>query len=65
MEWLANITNRKTGRLYKIDVTEFVAFTGSWSYTGEAFTQRRQWTVALSGNKGKDGLTPPPHSFQP
>jgi hypothetical protein len=27
-EWLANITNEKTRRAYKIDVAEFVAFTG-------------------------------------
>jgi site-specific recombinase XerD len=28
IEWLANITNLKTRRAYKIDVTEFSAFTG-------------------------------------
>jgi len=28
IEWLANITNKKTRRAYKIDVTEFSAFTG-------------------------------------
>ncbi len=27
-EWLANITNKKTKRAYKIDVAEFIAFTG-------------------------------------
>jgi integrase len=27
-EWLANITNEKTRRAYKIDVAEFVVFTG-------------------------------------
>ena len=28
IEWLANITNRKTRRAYKVDVTEFSRFTG-------------------------------------
>jgi integrase/recombinase XerD len=28
LEWLANITNKKTRRAYKIDVAEFSAFTG-------------------------------------
>lgn len=28
LEWLANITNPKTRRVYKIDVAEFSAFTG-------------------------------------
>ena len=28
LEWLANITNPKTRRAYKIDVAEFSAFTG-------------------------------------
>lgn len=28
LEWLANITNKKTQRAYKIDVQEFVVFTG-------------------------------------
>jgi integrase/recombinase XerD len=28
LEWLANITNLKTRRAYKIDVAEFSAFTG-------------------------------------
>ncbi len=28
LEWLANITNPKTRRAYKIDVSEFSAFTG-------------------------------------
>jgi hypothetical protein len=28
LEWLANITNPKTCRAYKIDATEFSAFTG-------------------------------------
>jgi hypothetical protein len=28
LEWLANITNPKTRRAYKIDVEEFSAFTG-------------------------------------
>jgi hypothetical protein len=28
LEWLANITNLKTRRAYKIDVGEFSAFTG-------------------------------------
>jgi integrase/recombinase XerD len=28
LEWLANITNPKTRRAYKIDVEEFIAFTG-------------------------------------
>ena len=28
LEWLANITNAKTRRAYKIDVAEFSAFTG-------------------------------------
>jgi integrase/recombinase XerD len=27
LEWLANITNAKTRRAYKIDVAEFIAFT--------------------------------------
>lgn len=28
LEWLANLTNRKTRRAYKIDVEEFIAFAG-------------------------------------
>jgi integrase/recombinase XerD len=28
LEWLANITNKKTRRAYKIDVAEFSAFAG-------------------------------------
>jgi hypothetical protein len=28
LEWLANITNLKTRRAYKIDVNEFAVFTG-------------------------------------
>jgi len=28
LEWLANITNKKRRRAYKIDVAEFSAFTG-------------------------------------
>ena len=28
LEWLANITNPKTRRAYKIDVAEFSTFTG-------------------------------------
>jgi integrase/recombinase XerD len=28
IEWLANITNAKTRRFYKADVSEFLAFTG-------------------------------------
>lgn len=28
LEWLANITNPKTRRAYKIDIAEFSAFTG-------------------------------------
>jgi integrase/recombinase XerD len=28
LEWLANITNLKTRRAYKVDVAEFIAFTG-------------------------------------
>ena len=28
LEWLANITNEKTRRAYKIDVAEFSSFTG-------------------------------------
>ena len=28
LEWLANITNPKTRRAYKVDVTEFLAFSG-------------------------------------
>jgi hypothetical protein len=28
LEWLANITNPKTRRAYRIDVSEFSAFTG-------------------------------------
>ena len=27
LEWLANITNAKTRRAYKVDVAEFIAFT--------------------------------------
>src|SRR5579863_9828723 len=27
LEWLANITNAKTRRAYKVDVTEFITFT--------------------------------------
>src|SRR5947209_3866027 len=29
LEWLANFTNPKTRRAYKIDVEEFIAFAGS------------------------------------
>jgi integrase/recombinase XerD len=28
LEWLANITNEKTRRAYKVDVAEFITFTG-------------------------------------
>jgi len=28
LEWLANLTNSKTRRAYKIDVKEFIAFAG-------------------------------------
>jgi hypothetical protein len=28
LEWLANITNKKTRRAYKLDVSEFSVFTG-------------------------------------
>ena len=28
LEWLANITNPKTSRAYKVDVAEFLAFSG-------------------------------------
>jgi integrase/recombinase XerD len=28
LEWLANITNPKTRRAYKVDVAEFLAFSG-------------------------------------
>ena len=28
LEWLVNITNLKTRRAYKVDVAEFMAFTG-------------------------------------
>ncbi len=28
LEWLANLTNPKTRRAYKIDVEEFIAFAG-------------------------------------
>jgi integrase len=28
LEWLANITNLKTRRAYKVDVAEFIAFSG-------------------------------------
>lgn len=34
LEWLANITNAKTRRAYKIDVTEFSEFTGLREPTG-------------------------------
>ena len=28
LEWLANLTNAKTRRAYKVDVEEFIGFTG-------------------------------------
>jgi len=34
LEWLANITNLKTRRAYKVDVAEFIAFTGLPDHTG-------------------------------
>ena len=33
LEWLANITNQKTRRAYKVDVAEFMAFTGLPDHT--------------------------------
>jgi hypothetical protein len=35
LEWLANLTNPKTRRAYKIDVEEFIAFAGlKWGHSG-------------------------------
>jgi hypothetical protein len=36
LEWLANLTNPKTRRAYKIDVEEFIAFAGLAASTSYA-----------------------------
>src|SRR6202050_2781794 len=45
LEWLANITNKKTRRAYKLDVSEFLSFTGLKSFV-ELRTVSRAHVIA-------------------
>ena len=51
LEWLANITNPKTRRAYKIDVTEFEVFTGLRA-PSELRTVARSHVIAMRHETG-------------
>ena len=52
IEWLANITNPKTRRAYKIDVSEFSAFTGLRRSRGAAHRHPRPRHRLAQGPRG-------------
>jgi site-specific recombinase XerD len=57
LEWLANLTNSKTRRAYKIDVEEFIAFTGIGGI-GELRSITRAHVIAWRKDLEKRGLAP-------
>jgi integrase/recombinase XerD len=61
LEWLANITNLKTRRAYKIDVSEFSAFTGLREPV-QLRTVTRAHVVAW--RKSLEGRNPTPASIR-
>ena len=56
-EWLANITNSKTRRAYKVDVAEFVLFTGLKDHS-ELRTVTRAHVIAWRKDMESRGLAP-------
>jgi hypothetical protein len=46
LEWLANITNQKTRRAYKVDVAEFMVFTGLPDHTALRIVARACYRLA-------------------
>jgi integrase/recombinase XerD len=56
-EWLANITNAKTRRAYKVDVAEFVRFSGLNSY-GELRSVARSHIIAWRKDMEQRNLEP-------
>ena len=57
IEWLANITNPKTRRAYKIDVSEFLAFTGLMDVT-QVRTVTRAHVIAWRKDMEVRSLSP-------
>src|SRR5690349_2662561 len=57
LEWLANITNAKTRRAYKIDVAEFLAFAGLKS-TAELRAVTRAHLIAWRKDMERRELSP-------
>jgi integrase/recombinase XerD len=57
VEWLANITNAKTRRAYKVDVAEFIAFTNLKSHS-ELRTVARAHVIAWRKDLETRGLEP-------
>ncbi len=57
LEWLANITNPKTRRFYKADVSEFMAFTGLHE-TSQLRTVARSHVIAWRKDMEARSLTP-------
>src|SRR5579859_1114782 len=55
LEWLANITNAKTRRAYKLDVSEFLSFTGLKSFF-ELRTVSRSHVIAWRKDLERRGL---------
>ena len=49
IEWLANITNEKTRRAYKTDVTEFSSFTGLNEPAQLRTDRRKELTLRAHG----------------
>jgi hypothetical protein len=64
LEWLANITNPKTRRAYKIDVSEFSAFAGLRG-PAELRTVTRAHVIAWRKDLEARGLSPSQHPAQP
>jgi integrase/recombinase XerD len=57
LEWLANITNAKTRRAYKVDVAEFVAFTNLKDHS-ELRTVARAHVIAWRKDMESRSLAP-------
>jgi integrase/recombinase XerD len=57
LEWLANITNAKTRRAYKVDVAEFIAFTNLKDHS-ELRTVARAHVIAWRKNMEARSLAP-------
>jgi hypothetical protein len=67
LEWLANITNAKTRRAYKVDVAEFFSFTNLKDPNALRMGDARAWGCLAQGHGSPEPCSDlgPPQAFGP